>query len=81
MSQIKDSIIAIEDREYKLLVARKKMRDSELSLDADKKRLKELIVSEGHAGCVIQIEKDGEIKIYSTDEKGEIYSIARVIKL
>lgn len=81
MSQIKDLIIAIEDREYKLLVERKKMRDSELSLDADKKRLKELIISEGHAGCVIHIEKDGETKIYSTDDKGQIHSIARVVKL
>ena len=81
MSQIKDLIIAIEDRDHKLLDGRKKITESELSLDADKKRLKELIVSEGHAGCVIQIEKDGETKIYSTDEQGEIYSIARVIKL
>lgn len=81
MSQIRDLIIAIEDREYKLALERRKIQESDLRLDADKNRLKELIVSEGHAGSVIYIEKDGETKIYSTDDRGEIRPIARVVKL
>lgn len=81
MSQIKDLIIAIEECEYKLLVERKRLRDIELALDTDKKRLKELIISEGCAGCVIQVDNNGESKIYFTDNMGEIHSIARVVKL
>jgi hypothetical protein len=81
MSQIKDLIIAIDDFEHKLLVERKRLRNIELALDADRKRLRELIISEGYAGCMIQVDNNGESKIYSIDDTGEIHSIERVVKL
>ena len=81
MSQIKDLIIAIDEFEHKLMVERKKLRNIELALDADRKRLRELIISEGFTGCMIQIDNNGESKIYSIDDAGEIHSIERVVKL
>jgi hypothetical protein len=81
MSQIKDLIIAVEECEYKLLIERKRLKEFEIALDADRRRLKELIISEGCAGCIIQVDNNGESKFYSTDNTGKIHSIARVVKL
>ena len=81
MSQIKDLIIAIDELEQKLLVERKRLRSIEVTLDADRKRLRELIISEGCAGCMILVDNNGESKIYSADNCGEIHSIERVVKL
>jgi hypothetical protein len=78
---IKDLIIAIDELEHKLMIERKKLRNIELALDADRKRLRELIISEGYAGCMIQVDNNGESKIYSIDNAGEIHSIERVVKL
>lgn len=81
MSQIKDLIIAIDEFENKLLVERKKLRNIEQAIDSDRKRLRELIISEGYAGCMIQVDNNGESKIYSVDKAGDILSIERVVKL